>query len=315
MKDRTILLIVLLMIIVYLALRYFPKGRDPNFNATFIQLDTTSLASLLITSPNSTAELSLRRTEGQWIASNGQVHIKAPADLMNPLLRTLYHIKTQFVATQSPKDWSEYGVSENLGTRIRIYDAHGLREDFVVGKIQVTPAGKTLSYVRFADANEVYAVEGTPMQNLQLNFDAFRNKNILQLNNINNIQEFLYETPDTLLQFQRTVQGWMLGASLLDSARMERYLQSLQSLRGETFADDFDEVEQAEQLFMTLTIFEDEDEEQFVIHCFRDSTRQMPFIIHSNQNSEAYFASDSVGLYRIVFRNLLDLVAARKDGN
>lgn len=307
MKDRTIFLIVLFAIIIYVAFRYFAKERDPNFSATFIQLDTTSVKSFIISSQ--AKELSLRREDEQWIASNGHVYIKAPADLMDSLLGTLRHIKTQFIATQSPKDWSEYEVNESLGTRIQVYDAQGLSEDFIVGKTQITPAGQTLSYVRFANGEEVYAVEGTPMRHLRLHFEDFRNKNILQFSNTEDVQEFFYETPDTLLQFQRTARGWMLGASLLDSVKMERYLQSLNGLQGDTFADDFDEVEQAEQLYMTLTIFDGEDEEQFVIHCFRDSTRQMPFVLHSNQNSEAYFASDSLGLYRIIFGNLKNLLA------
>lgn len=309
MKDRTILMIAAILLAVFFGMRYyFSVKQSPDFSAPLIQIDSARVTTLFIAPPENETEIALRREEGYWIASNGQIHIKTSPEVISRILGTITNIRTKLVVTQKPAAWSDYEVLEASGTRIRVYEGQKLLEDFIVGKTKTTPEGATLTYLRLTDENEVYAIEETLKGVFNLNFNDFRSKEILNLSSSIPILAFEWQTQDTLLSFQRADAGWQLGGIKLDSLSVEKYLRNIRTISGETFADDFDEVQGADLLFEVLTIPNNQADEPFVISCYLDTTRQMPFIIHSTQNRDAYFASDSTGIYQRIFKKLQALI-------
>lgn len=313
MKDRTILIIAVILLALFFGARYyFSLRQSPDFSAPLIQIDTAAVTTLFIAPPGEETEIALRREDGNWIASNGQIHLKTSQDIITAILGAIANVRTTLIVTQKPGEWADYDVLESTGTRVRVYEGQKLLEDFIVGKTQTTPEGLTFTHLRLTDEDEVYAINGSLKNIFKLNFNDFRSKQILNIISEVNIGEFEWQSPDTLLQFQRTDTGWRQGEMILDSLKVEKYLRSLRNISGNYFADDFDEVQDADLLFEVLTIPNNQTDEPFVISCYRDTTRQMPFIIHSSQNRDAYFSSDSTDIYQRIFKNLRILLPSEK---
>ncbi len=307
MKDRTILIIAGIALMIYFAARfYFSSRQDASFNATLIRIDTAMVSSILITPPGEQTDIVIRREGALWIASNGHTNIKAKPDAMNALLGLLTHIRIQAVATQKPSEWQDYNVQEQVGMRVRVYRSQELLEDFIIGKTRITPEGTTLSYLRLTGEDEVYAVTGSIARHLSLSFNDFRNNLILRTEG--SINALDWHIADTLLQIRRNERGWFCGKIEIDSLKMANYLRSLRFVFGDVFADDFDEVKGEKLLFEKIVIFDSTTVEPFVLSCYRDTTRVLPFVIRSNQNTEAFFASDSLGVFHNLFQPLRDLL-------
>jgi hypothetical protein len=92
----------------------------------------------------------------------------------------------------------------------------------------------------------------------------------------------------------------------LDSTKVAGYLNVLRNISGTEFADDFDELQSNNYQYKTLTVKGNNILEPFIVRCYRDSTREKVYILHSNQNSDAYFASDSAGVYQRLFKGIVD---------
>ena len=121
------------------------------------------------------------------------------------------------------------------------------------------------------------------------------------------VTEFSYETPDTTLNFSLNNNIWTLNGTLpLDSTKIAGYLNTLRNIAGSEFADDFDELQSSNFAHKKLTIKGDNILEPFVVSCFRDTTREKEYIVHSNFNKESFFASDSAGVFQRLFKDVVD---------
>ncbi len=308
MKFKTLFFLCIVIGAAYAAFHFFKSKKSQPFDAELIRIDTTRVTSLLISLPNDQAEITLQRENGVWIASNGQINIRATSETTSSMLRALTNFKIREVIAQSSADWAAYALTEARATRIRVYANNQLLEDFMIGKSEIHPETEArISYLRLTDEDEVYAVEGILSNHFGYDFSDFRNKTILQMEPNLTMVSFEVTLPDTTFTYVRTPEGWQVNEMKLDSGRVESYLNSLRQISGEVFADDFDEVQGGSLLFSTLTLQPENGGEPFVIQCYRDSTRSMPFIIHSSQNPDAYFASDSLGIFARIIASLHQL--------
>lgn len=308
MRSGVLISILILAGAGYGLFQLFSSKKEAIFQANLIAVDTAMVSSVLLSNnPHSGTDLSFLRENEDWIISNEQIHIKVSATIMQELLKMVTAVKTNEVVAKDRKSWKIYGVDELQGVRIRLYNEKKLLEDFVVGKSDTNPqTQEPLSYLRLTGEDEVYVVMGNIAAVFGQNFTDARSRLILQLAPSVEITELKYQLPDTTWHFIQTSEGWKSGDLLLDSIPIIRYLQQLRHISGDVFADDFDEVQGSKHLYQTLTIQGKNIEEPLVITCYRDTTLQMQFIIHSSQNPEAFFESDSTGIYKKIFRNVND---------
>lgn len=306
MNNRTLLLILVILLAVYGLSRIFSGRQERSFRSELIQVDTSQVTSIVIVpqaGPDA-AEIVLKRENSGWIASRQEQNTRALPDAVDRLLAGLSNIKTRRIAAKSPERWPEYEVGDGQGIRVRVFEEGDLREDFIIGRFAFNQQNQTAtSFLRLAGQDEVYAVDGFLGMSFSPDFDTYRNKTLLRMQRMMEVTGFSYEQPDTTLQFSKKETGWTLnGERALDSMAVENYLNVLRHLTGETFADDFDELQAPQFETQRLTINATNRTEPFIVTIYRDSTRTLPFVIHSSQNPETYFASDSTGLYRQLFQ-------------
>jgi len=289
MKSRTLLFLAIVILAMYGISRWLANRGEPNFSPDLMRVDTARVTMITIAAPQS-SEISLQREGRLWIASNGQTTMKMPPDKINPVLETLATVKMDSLVAHEADTWKAYGLSDEAGTRIRVYAQDQVLEDFVLG-LAATDSPTGNAFLRFSGQDEVYAVKGALAKQFPIDFDALRDKQILRIPEEVTISAFEIMTPDTTIRY--TAQQ--------DSVRFENYLRALRDIAGEKFADDFDEVQGESLWFRTLTLRTTGGNDSLVVRCYRDTMRIMPFIIHSSQNPDAYFASDSAGAFNTLF--------------
>lgn len=303
MSRKTLIFLLLTAGVLYGVGRLLWPGQRSNFFTTELaQVDTASLDRIVLHHGGNA--FSLKREQEGWIASRGAMHLPAVQLVVNELLGALSGaIQTHGMVAQSPEAWSKYGVGERQGVRVQLYKSKVLLEDFVLGG---QPGGAT--FLRFSGQRSVYEVEELPLDLIGRDFDAYRNPDLLKLSNGEQITSFEWQFPDTVYTFSKSGNAWFCNNLALDSVKVLRYLNGLRHISSKTFADDFDEVEAGRYAFSTLNLTSNRAEVPYTIECFRDTLRKPVYFFRSGSQAEVFFAEDSTGLYRRLFKNLTDFI-------
>lgn len=305
MNNKNLLIIFISLLAIYGLSQVFSSKKDRSFKTELIEIDSTTVTAITINPKGpDNPEFNLTREENGWIASRGNINTIATTAAINALLSNLQQIKTQRVAAKSTEKWPDYEVEEGQGIRIKVYQGEKLMEDFIVGRFSFNQQNRSAtSFIRISDQEEVYAVDGFMAMTLGQGFDAYRNKTMLKIDPQVAITEFAFEEKDTSYNFAQINGQWLLNNEIaIDSAKITAYLADLSNLTGAGFADDFDDLQADSLQFKRLTAKGNNLLEPIVITCYRDSTREKPFVLQSNYNEEAYFESDSAGIYQRIFK-------------
>lgn len=303
MNNRTLLIIFLALAAFFGVRELFFKKAPQSFKTELIQIDSTAVDRIVI-NPKEGEPFTLTKTDGNWVASQGELNVDALPNAVQSILGSLTLIKTRRIAAKSSDKWAEYEVDEGNGITIEAYEGSKKLEEFIVGRFsfnQQTRSGT--SYVRLSSGDEVYAVDGFLTMTFGQNFDSFRDKTLLKMTPSMQVTQFNYQQGANGLTFQNVAGNWMLnGETLLDSTKVDQFTNALRNISGTGFADDFDEVQGADKLYQTLTVSGDNIPSPFVINCYRDTTREKPFVFNSNYNKDVFFESDSAGLVQQLFK-------------
>lgn len=315
MNNKILLLILLALLAIYGLSRLFSGNKETTFKAELIQVDTAAASSITIDPRGEEPPFTLKKEGGKWIATRDALNIKAADSAVNGLLGALALIKTKHIAAKSKDKWADFQVLDSTGTRVQVYNQNGkLLEDFIIGKFDFQQAPMPqqpmqmqqqqpviTSFIRLSGENEIYAIDGMQVFSIGQGFESYRNKDLIRMKREMEVTAFEYQLEDSLAQFRKTPEGWAAGSQLLDSMKVENYLNALRNLPGSEFADDFDEIKASHYPQQKLSLSGNNMPEPFLITVYRDSTREKPFVIHSNYNPDTYFASDSSGIYSQLF--------------
>lgn len=311
MNNKRLLTIFLILLAVYGISKLFSGKRDRNFKTDLIKIDTSIVTSFSILAKGDSVETILTREPQGWIASKGKKTARATAESVNAFLANLVHISTDRITAKTRDKWAEYEVGEGQGTRVKVMQSEKVLEDFVAGRFNFNPQTRAAtSYVRLFNEEEVYAVDGFLAMGFSQNFDNFRNKLLLKLDDAAEITQIEYKTKDSTYLLTSTGKGyWSVDNGVgIDSAQMADYLRNLKSIFGDTFSDDFDELQAGRFDKQTLTLKGNNIPDAVTITCYTDTTKEKPFIIRSSQNLDDFFASDSSGVYNTLLAELQKVI-------
>ena len=136
MNNKTLLLILVVLVAVYGLSRLFSGKKEATFSAELIKVDTAAVSSITIDPRGEEAPFTLKKEGEQWIATREALSIKASQSAVQSLLGNLALIKTKHIAAKSKEKWAEYQVADTSGTRVQIFtDGGKLAEDFKVSSM------------------------------------------------------------------------------------------------------------------------------------------------------------------------------------
>ncbi|RMF29241.1 MAG: DUF4340 domain-containing protein, partial [Bacteroidetes bacterium] len=269
-----------------------------SFRTELIRIDTSRVSSVTVT-PKGQEEFTLVRESEGWLATRGDLTVKALPSAVNDLLRQLALVETQRIAAKKPEKWSEFEVGEGQGTRLVVKSNGKVLEDFIIGRFAFNQQTRSAtSYVRLSGEDEVYAVEGFLGLSLGQGFDSYRNKLVLKFQR-EDLKEIAL-SGDENARMSRTDGNWQLDdGTPVDSLALTRYLTPLQTLSGSEFADSFNP-DTAPPPLKTLQLVT-QTGDTLRVDAYRDTTLAKPFVVHSSLNPEGWFLSDSTGLFKRLF--------------
>lgn len=311
MNTRNLFIFFLFLLGIYGLSQFYTQKSAINFHTHLIQIDTSAINTILI-KPYLGNEINLQRIDSGWQITNETVTTKVNNLLAASLLEQLIAVKTSRVVTNEPEKWEHYGLDAKA-TQVQIFDESRRLENFLIGK-ELSQQVSDTTYIRLVDENEVYAVPDFGQAYFTKGFDAYRERRVLQLVDNQSIKRISYI--DGIGVFLDTIDGLWKDerGELVDSLDIVKYISDLNYVEASAFADDFDETRGSHLPTQKLILQGDDITPAIQIIAYQDTSATPPFIIHSSQFPDAFYASDSNGIYRQIFNSILkDSLDLEKD--
>lgn len=296
--------------IVYGISTLFTDQKEPPFpfEANLIRLDTNTISSIEVFLKSEAFEkITFQKESSEWLITKNNFTTKANVDSIEQLLSTIQNIQTDRIVANQRNQWEKFGVQDRHSNQVKIYENGMLKEDFHITTSLFTQTNIDTAFIRLSTENEVYAVPSMVGHYIDKGFSSYRKRNILNVPIQDLIQvEFMNNTSlDTIL---RNNEHWTWNGSILDSTKITNYINGLQQVSGFNFVNDFDALDNQKRLHHQIKLTCSNQPEPILIRCYTDTLRAKPFIIHSNMNKDAYFASDSTEIYQRLFKKVGDFI-------
>ncbi len=315
-NNKGLLIILAVLVVIFLVTRTITsKNREHSLNTELVGIDTARVDSISLYPASGNGGKILFEREGQeWIVKNETITTHADNDAVHNLLGTLLNIKTERLVARARDKWPDYHVNDSLGTRVVIREGNKTTLDMIVGRIEYqqpaggygaygnSPSGGN-TYVRLANQDEVYSVEGFLAMNINQDFNSWRNHRITHFH-VSELSKITFDYPaDSGFIALKTNAGWTIGGIRADSASMSLYLNSNASRYSYDFEDGFDTSSPADY----QVTFEGDNMNPLNIKAYIQSGGDL--VLHSSINQDAWFRSEPPGLFRDIFKSSSDLVA------
>lgn len=301
MNIRSLLIFTLFLLGIYGLSQFYFQKSTTSFNTHLIQIDTVQVTTITILPKAASDEIHLQRTTKGWQVTSADITTQALEEQVHQILEQIKSIKTIRVASNKVEEWEKFGLEEEA-TRVKVFTEQLLLEEFLVGH-KKAKKGKLpdTTFIRLAGEHEVYAVSQFSSQFFNQTFNSFRQGKVIQIADNQSVNNIVYvgDYTDTLSLIN---DSWASEKGIkVDSVEMINYLRKLKNIKAEFFADNFNEV-QMNGLPVEKLIFRGDNIESLIqITAYQDSTAILPYIIHSTQFSNAFYASDSTGIYQQIF--------------
>lgn len=319
-RILVIIFVVLFAFVIVSELVDMDSG-ERTFKSDIVQIDSTKITEVIIyPKAHPDTAITLKKTGANWQLFYNNKRYKPNENMIGNMINELLKIKAQRVAATDKEKWGKYEVADSSATRVKVKHGKELAADFYIGKftfkqqrnpmMQQNPymrqqqQPQITSYVRIADDNNVYAVDGMLSMAFNREINAFRDNQIINSNK-NDWTKLTYNYPaDSSFVLSNNNGAWMLGGTVTDSAKTAEYLNSIDYLTNSTFVDDA----QVDTPLYSVTI-EGKNFSPINIKAFpADSIHK--FYIHSSENDGVYFSCKSNNIADRLFVSPSDFFAS-----
>ncbi len=252
-NNKTLLVVFAVLAAAFLAVKFFGKrSAGGNFPEYVVNMDTAGVDRILMNpKAEKGATLEFSKVGGSWRIKKEEKNIPAAEGVAENIIFQISNLKPTRLATRNEENWSQYDLTDSLGTRVRIYRDEDLLADVMVGKISYKqlpgPQGQFggqpnitgNSFVRLTDGKEVYTVTGFLGITFNRDFNSYRNQTFLMINQDSlTTLEFIYPA-DTGFVVQRVDSVWAIGTMPVDQDILNNYVRTISNKRFSNFNDDF----------------------------------------------------------------------------
>lgn len=299
-NNKTLSIIFFVLLAIWILNKSFNRASDTSFKSVLMQVDTAMVNKMVLypKGMDSTA-ITITKNNGQWQISNGNITTTADQDRVKSILSQVAFIPTKRLISKKEENQVDYEVDEKSGKVVEIYSGDELMNKVIFGRFNFNQNTRSAtSYARLADEKEIYSLDGMLSMSFDTDFNSFRNNKLISINK-EDIRGIVYDgTPiqpvgDNL---------WAINNVPLDSSGMASYLSGLSTLYSTTFADNFSSNSAVSGKSMTISV--DNMTAPISISAYPSGNG---FVMKSSIN-EAFFRSDSTGIYQKVFGTLDQLI-------
>ncbi|QSE98510.1 DUF4340 domain-containing protein [Fulvivirga lutea] len=300
-KNKILLIVFGVLLAIYFGNKFLGSNNDRNFRDVLVELDTASVNKVVIEArANSHQPVEFIKEGGKWSVSNGAKKDDADKNSVKSIINSLIKLEPQRLVSNSEDKWAQYEVNDSLGTKVKMYAGDKELANLVVGKFNFNQQARTAAtFVRLADEEEVYTVDGFLASTYNQEFNSFRDKTFVKTTpeNLTSLKfDYAGDSSFVLNKVSDATTGsvWQVNGVEADSASVQKYLNGLRRLNQSDFADDFTPSEGAAY---TLTI-DGNNMNSIVVKGFM---RDDEVILNSSLNSDAYFKKGSLNVFEKLF--------------
>ncbi|MBT8220832.1 MAG: DUF4340 domain-containing protein [Bacteroidia bacterium] len=299
-NNKILAIIFFALFGIWILTNVINKPATRSFRSTLLAIDTSSVDRIILYPDGIDSSFVELRKEGNgWRLQKDQRQANADPDKVKNLLGSMVLIPTKQLVSKKPENQANYEVDEATGKIVEVYSGDDLIERIIFGRFNFNQATRSsTSYARLSDENEIYALDGMAGLSFDKDFNAFRNTELCRINPVD-IKGITYNDQQLALNDQAQ---WVTNGVSLDSTQMANYLNGLRVVTNFSFADDFVEMATPDH---RLQIIADNQTRPLEIKAY---ARGGGFVVKSSEN-EAFFTSDSTGVYQKVFGQLKDMMA------
>lgn len=288
--NTTKLIIILLVLGGLIAFNKFyqSKKEESTFREEFVKIDSASVTQVLIyPKADNGKEIKIIRNGNRWDLQNDKIKTQADSNAVRGLLGLFTDMKSASLAGEDRSTWKDLQVTDTSGTRIKILTSANKTYNMVIGKFSYNQETRNgLTYIRHADEDAVYAVEGFLSFSVNQGINAWRVKTFIN-GNKDSWTSLTFSYPaDSSFVLHKNGSEWMINDEKADSAKATQYLSGLATMQSAGFAD---MNSPASTPVYTLTISGNNQASPITVMAYPTDTVQK-LILHSSLNSDAYFS-------------------------
>ncbi len=294
-KNRLWILLFGLAVIVYGASQYFQQQRSNRFHSVLLDFLPNEVVKIDIQKADS-PPFSVLRYEDRWLLTQQNVNEAAATEAVEDLLRRLRDIRTSALVSQQPNDWDKFGLGPKQGILLCLHFKEEKPSCVQIGRYTYSEEEKTVqAYTRLENQKEVFTINGLALSMFSGDVAAFRRNQLLRSEANTDSLKFCFARDSFLVILNGQNQTRLNNQETGDSALWVNYFKQLNDLKGRDFADDINELSIDSLRYWQLTIYQGND--SLVLDCYQDTSRQAPYLLHSQQFKSTWISSDSSGLH------------------
>lgn len=271
MKNKHLVLLFILTVIIGLALRNAPWRETAYFQKKLLKADSSDIVRLQFSG------LTLIRTETGFVAEQNNRSTRVPSSEMTPILAALNDLTSiRIVQTQQPDTcW----LNNKLGIAVVVFYGSHKTEGIILGK-ETLEQGKPATYLSLSNNKGVYLVENALRGIFSKTLDDFRKSAVVKYHT-SDAYSFSIETAnaDTLSAiYSKESSRWQLDNSYrsLSNDSVMVWLQKMEKLPQLPFADLFDETHEGKQLYARIRLDMNGQPDPLWVYIYRLHTPSLP---------------------------------------
>lgn len=297
-NTKTLLIILVVLGGIAAFSKYRSDKTENTFRQEFVKIDTSAVTQILIyPKAEKGKEIKITKTDKGWDLQNDKIKTAADSNTVRSLLANFVDVKSVSLGAADKSGWEEMQTTDTSGTRIKIITKDQTYE-MIIGKFGYDPSSRNgMTYIRHANEEPVYAIEGFLSMSINQGFNSWRNRAFIHGNkdNWNNLT-FTYPG-DSSFVITKQNNAWLVNGEAGDSAKILNYLNGLASMQSSGFVDSYSP---SSTPVFTLSIQGNNQPAPISVQAYpADSTQK--FILHSSQNADAYFSEAQSSLVSRLF--------------
>jgi hypothetical protein len=201
-------------------------------------VDTTQVTRIEIeTKSNGTVLLEKSGQGWNVLSEDGTASYPADSKVVSGALGQLAEVQAKALLTRKVEDYPRYEV-DSTGTFVRFFDGDKEKGAIILGKFQFLSQNDINTYVRPANSDEVYSVDGFLSSTFDKKANDWRNKQVWNFDRNSVIGVDFILPADSSFSMSKANSDWFARTDTLASGKVNSALNTFANLRAVGFVDD-----------------------------------------------------------------------------
>lgn len=315
LNNKTLIIILVVLVGIFAVVRIFrTPAQQSNLKKELVSIDTAKVTEIKLSPKTEPGEITFKREGTKWTVTKFGKEYNVDLGAASGLLSQLLNLEPEKMVSSKKEKWDEYQVGDST-TRVQAFVDGDEVANLLIGRIgfNQSPAqmqqqqfggggfGGGFTYVRVADEDEVYTVDGFLESTFNRSLNDFRNKSLVRLKS-EDITKVSCNYPDSGFVAELRNKKWWIADVMADSNKMRSYVNQFNFKNATTFADDFTASRPAD---LSLVV----DGASGNLATIKAWKRDTDWVFESTQQPGVFFSSAGSAIFQTLFEGKKDLLS------